>query len=333
MNIYQRQMQDLGLNIDQYSQMLDIPKSITKKIVNGNGEVIKNNMEINNFLRKNLFNKHQEVENSKEEKKMEAMAMKLEEKNQDPKIIKLLEEHPDSKALLWYINDYDKDEYFKKYNIKSKYDLMERYNFSCNVGRLKHQKSVGESTIDRLVNKSYSELGSKSAYPLICQLYECLELGSIEDSKPKTNSKKGVKGFQKKEYTEEEQKLRDWFIKFDLAKFIKEKSMSYKMFAEQTGVAYKSIYAVKSKRYIPTCDIIQRIKDFTEKFETRIIPDERTATVNEESIMTPFESVTVVTTNVNDIQIDNNEDVLRNLLKDRLTEEEKTLIRIFGGKI
>ena len=69
-------MKELGLNLDQYSKFLDIPKSITKKIINGNGEVVED-MEINNFLRKNLFGKHQEVENNKEEKKVEALNVKL----------------------------------------------------------------------------------------------------------------------------------------------------------------------------------------------------------------------------------------------------------------
>ena len=46
MNIYKRQMNDLGLNIEEYSRMLDIPKLVTEKMVNGNGEVV-DNMEIN----------------------------------------------------------------------------------------------------------------------------------------------------------------------------------------------------------------------------------------------------------------------------------------------
>lgn len=41
MNIYKRQMNSLGVNLEQYSKILDIPKKITKKIINGNGEVTK----------------------------------------------------------------------------------------------------------------------------------------------------------------------------------------------------------------------------------------------------------------------------------------------------
>lgn len=370
MNIYQRQMRDLGLDIDQYSQMLEIPKSITKKIVNGNGEVVKNNMEINNFLRKNLFNKHQEVEKNKEEKKVETLNVKLirGENSYESKKKWLLENYPESKEVQWYINEYDRDTYFAKNNIKNKADLMRRYNFSCNVGRLKKQEKVGISTIDRLVNKQYDELGIKSAYPLICQLYNCLELGYIEDiqeSKKDINTKKGVRGFQKKEYTEEEQNLRKWFSNFDLEEFITKNGISYKSFSNATGIAKQSIYSVKLKKYIPSCEILRNMKEFVSKFEPVIIPDERTAIVSEESIMRPFESVTVTgNAKVFDIpedrdimKLDNavvsngfittapigestitplyneSEEMLRNLLINRLTEEEKMLIKLFGGKI
>ena len=69
MNIYKRQMEKLGMSVEEYSRLLNVPEIIVKKIVNGNEEVVKN-MEINNFLRKNIFNKHQEVENNMEEKKV-----------------------------------------------------------------------------------------------------------------------------------------------------------------------------------------------------------------------------------------------------------------------
>lgn len=364
MNIYQRQMKELGLNLDQYSKFLDIPKSITKKIINGNGEVVED-MEINNFLRKNLFGKHQEVENNKEEKKVEALGIKLArgDNSYDNKKKWLLENYPDSKEVQWYINEYDKDTYFAKNNVQNKADLMRRYTFTCNKGRLKELKEVGISTIDRLLNKQYDELGLKSAYPLICQLYNCFELGYIEDSKPKTNSKKGVKGFQKKKYTEEEQNLRNWFNNFDLEEFITKNGISYKSFSNATGIAKQSIYSVKSKKYIPSCEILRNMKKFVSKFETKIIPDERTAIISEESVMKPFETKTVTgNAKVFDIPVNvehlkelednlntfvalnneeskieplynNNEELLRNLLKDRLTEEEKMIIKLFGGRI
>lgn len=355
MNIYKRQMNDLGLNVEEYSKMLDIPKLVTEKMVNGNGEVV-DNMEINNFLRKNIFTKHQEVENNKEEKKVEALNVKLMrgENSYETKKQWLLEKYPNSKEVLWYVNEYDRDTYFNKYNVKNKFDLMRRYTFTCNVGRLnKNGGSVGESTIDRLINKSYNELGTKSAYPLICQLYDCFKLGHIKEQQelPVVKKEKGKRGYKKRNYTEEEKELRDWFLNYDMEEFFKKKIVSYKTFEKETGVSYKSIPGVRTKKYIPRLELLKNIKSLVEKYETKIIPNERTAIVSEESIMKPFRGETIIHNNIKiedipkennvrtieslgDIQIiGGNEDILRSLLKDRLTEEEKTLIQIFGGRI
>lgn len=270
MNIYQRQMRDLGLDIDQYSQMLEIPKSITKKIVNGNGEVVKNNMEINNFLRKNLFNKHQEVEKNKDEKKMEAVGIKLlrGENSYDSKKRWLLENYPDSKEVKWYINEYDKKTYFEKYNIKNKADLMRRYNFTCNTGRLKGLKDVGISTIDRLVNKQYDELGIKSAYPLICQLYDCLELGNIKANgnyKPKYDNKIQI------ENKEEEQKLKDWFYNFDFKDFCDKHEITTTQFSRDINTSGSTIKAIKNRKYKPSMILINRLYNYVNNYNNNNI--------------------------------------------------------------
>ena len=340
-NIYKRQMNELGLDIDQYSNMVDIPKKIVKKMISGNGEVVKD-MEINNFLRKNLFTKHQEIEENKEEKKMEALDIKMKrgENTSENKKQFLLDKYPDSKEVQWYINEYDKDTYFKKYNVKNKFDLMKKYKFKCNKGRLRGLKEVGESTIDRLISKQYNELGKDTAYTLICQLYDCFELGHIKE-----NQEIQIQN-QPKEYLKEEE-LRDWYNKFDLEKFVNEKSILYKDIAEAINIPRGSVYPMKKKTYIPNIEILKKLKEYVDSFETKIIPDERTAIISEESVMKP--------TNINGMELidtplgtgiyinneeskieplyNNNEEILRNLLKDRLTEEEKTLIRIFGGRI
>ena len=417
MNIYQRQMKELGLNLDQYSKFLDIPKSITKKIINGNGEVVED-MEINNFLRKNLFGKHQEVENNKEEKKVEALGMKVAhgDNSYETKKQWLLDNYPNSKEVQWYINEYDRDTYFSKNNVDNKTDLMRRYTFTCNTGRLKGLKEVGLSTIDRLVNKQYDELGTHTAYPLICQLYNALELGLIEDKKEigkNINIEKGKKGFQKKEYNEEEQKLRDWFnnfdfrdfcnknditttqfsrdintsgstikaiknkkykpsmilinrlynyvnnynnnnIKietdlekwfkqFDLEKFVNEKSILYKDIAKAINIPYGSIYLMKKKTYVPNDEILKRLKDYIDSFDNKYETQTVTGSakvfdipVNTEHLKEVGDNFFIVTNNEEpkiEPLYNNNEELLRNLLKDRLTEEERTLIKIFGGRI
>lgn len=344
MNIYQRQMNSLGLNVEQYSKMLDIPKSITKKMISGNGEVVKD-MEINNFLRKNIFNRHQEIEENKEEKKVEALNIKLKrgENNYDNKKMWLLQEYNDSIEVQWYINEFDRDTYFQKYNVKNKFDLMKRYKFNCNKGRLKGLKEVGESTIDRLICKQYDELGKQTAYALICQLYDCFELGHINapiQKDKKNNIKKENGSLQKKKYTEENQKLRDWYNEFDFEKFVTENSILYKDIAEAINVPYGSLYPMKRKTYVPNEDVLKKLKDYVDsfenKFETKIIPDEHNAIVSEESIMNSSELENHITLNLDNVKIIGTltqEDILRNLLKDRLTEQEKIIIKLFGGRI
>ena len=49
MSIYKRQMEKLGLNLEQYSKLVGMPIEMTKKIINGK-EVVEN-MQVNNFLR------------------------------------------------------------------------------------------------------------------------------------------------------------------------------------------------------------------------------------------------------------------------------------------
>lgn len=329
MNIYQRQMKELGLNLDQYSKFLDIPKSITKKIINGNGEVVKD-MEINNFLRKNLFGKHQEVENNKEEKKVEALGIKLirGQNNFDSKRDWLLKNYPNSKEVLWYINEYDRDTYFAKNNVQNKADLMRRYTFTCNTGRLKGLKEVGISTIDRLVNKQYDELGTYTAYPLICQLYDCLELGNIKvygDYKPKYNNKIQI------ENKEEEQKLKDWFYSFDFKDFCNKHEITTTQFALDIKTSGSTVKAIKNKKYKPSMKLAKRLKDYVESFENKF--ETQTVTMEQAKVFDEAISDEDITKLDNDIKTINNEEVLRNLLKDRLTIEEIELIRIFGGRI
>lgn len=333
MNIYQRQMKELGLNLDQYSKFLGIPKSITKKIINGNGEVVED-MEINSFLRKNLFGKHQEVENNKEEKKAEALNIKLMrgENSYETKKQWLLEKYPNSEEVKWYINEYNKKEYFEKHDIQNRADLMRRYKFTCKTGRLKNQKEVGITTIERLTEKKYDELGTQSAYPLICQLYDCLALGNIKKRTEKArsyyysgNAQKGKRGFQTNEYTEEEQKLINWFYTFDLKGFGNAHDITTTQMARDLKTSGSTIKAIKKGTYKPSMKLAKRLKDYVDSFENKV--EIQTTIDNIETFNIP-----VVNEHL-EIMENNNEEILRNLLKDRLTEEEKTLIRIFGGRI
>ena len=190
-----------------------------------------------------------------------------------------------------------------------------------------------------IYKRQMRDLGVDTIYPLVCQLYDCLELGNI---KGKNEVIKSVKGFQKKEYTKEEKELRNWFTKYDINKFIKTNHITYKMLESEIGVSIKSLYAVIHKRYIPSCETITKLKDYVERIENKdnlIMPDQHNDMVIDGNVMKPVDVYTndffTITNTTGDIKLlyNNNEEILRNLLKDRLTEEEKTLIKIFGGNI
>ena len=80
-NIYRRQMQELGLNPKQYAKLIDMPYEVVKDMLyDKEGDY---SMEIGNILRKNMFNKHQDIENNFENAKFNAMRIKKEDSEID----------------------------------------------------------------------------------------------------------------------------------------------------------------------------------------------------------------------------------------------------------
>lgn len=324
MSIYKRQMEKLGLNLEQYSKLVGMPIEMTKKIINGK-EVVEN-MQVNNFLRNNIFNKHQEIEKGGE---MEQEAINIKIKDSDifshPKIQNLIKKYPNSEELYWYLTKFNKEEYFEKYNVAGWQDLMRRYNFISYTGRIKGK--VCDSTIQRVIKRQYDEVGAEVIYEIAVQLYDCFEKGNIEEVERK-NKVNNIK--MNKVVSEED--LRKWYMNFDFDDFIKQHDMTIKEFGEKVHLAESTTFAFFKKyaQYKPSVNVLQRVKDYVESCDKNIeqITIEETMKINDNATIIPTE------TGVGIIYEPTDENsMLKELLKERLTEQEKYLIRLFGGNI
>lgn len=77
MNIYKRQMLKLGVNTYEYSKLIDMPYDIVKNYVyDKEGDY---DMNIRNILNKNMISKHQEIEQDFDNAKLKANEIKLNE--------------------------------------------------------------------------------------------------------------------------------------------------------------------------------------------------------------------------------------------------------------
>lgn len=328
MSIYKRQMEKLGLNLEQYSKLIGMPIEMTKKLINGK-EVVEN-MQVNNFLRNNIFNKHQEIEKGGE-MEQEAINIKIKDSNifSHPKIQNLIKKYPNSEELHWYLTKFNKEEYFEKYNVAGWLNLMRRYNFISYTGRIKGK--VCDSTIQRVIKRQYDEVSAEVIYEIAVQLYDCFEKGNIKEVERK-NKVNNIK--MNKVVSEED--LRKWYMKFDFNDFIKQHDMTVKEFGEKVYLAESTTFAFMKKysKYKPSASVLQRVKDYVESCDKnmeQITIEETTKTNDNATIMAMETGVGII----NEPTDENSmlKELLKELLKERLTEQEKYLIRLFGGNI
>ena len=62
-NIYLRQMNELNVDVEQYSKLLDAPIFIVRRLVKG--ETLSEDMGLNEFIRNNILKKYNELETNK----------------------------------------------------------------------------------------------------------------------------------------------------------------------------------------------------------------------------------------------------------------------------
>ena len=325
MNIYKRQMEKLGLSLEQYSKLMDIPIEITKKIINEK-EVVKD-MNINNFLRKNMFDKQQELENDVENTQLEIAKIKVENKDifGHPKIQKIISEHPNDKEFYWYLTEFDKDYYFEKFNVTSLTNLIHRYNFYTTNGRCTGQ--ISTSTIQRVIEKKYDQVGIEPLYDVSKMLYDCFVNEKIEKDDNKINTRRR---YVRKNNDDD---LLKWYKEFDFEDFLTKKDIKIKDFAKKVGLAYSTTCQIvkKSVYYDPSNFVILKLKDYVESNpinEKEILEQPK---VIEEIENKPKQVTTIE--NPLEYSIQNENELLRSLIKERLTDQEKYLIKLFGGNL
>lgn len=252
------------------------------------------------------------------------MNLKTEEKYENEKIKNLIEMYPDSKEVEWYLNEFDYHEYFDKFSVKGWGDLEKRYNWELNAGRIKQQAS--RSTLIRMCKKDFKYIENTTFYPLVLLLYDCFVNENIKSSLIENRKKCEIESRKKSEIkgTQEETELNEWIKTYDIKEFCRENGISVMELAKKLNMPQPTLSCIVNNKRA-RIDNILKIKKFVENMKEN---------EEEQNIMkSDNDTITKVTVNTSEVKIANKEDVLRNLLKNRLTEEERELIRIFGGEI
>jgi len=208
-NIYVKQMQRLGLNPKQYAELIDIPYEVVKDFIyNKEGEY---KMGLKELLRKNMIEKHQEVEENYEEAKIKAMGIKHSEKEID--------------YLDWYNNEYSVS------MLKSILKLKSISEFKKNYDLLYKGERFSNWTYQLLLGKKeYAghEIDTNKKLEFIKQLYDILI------------NKNGDKYLRSKPFSNDstsKTKILKWYKKFNLKKYIESKNMTQSDFSRETGVS------------------------------------------------------------------------------------------------
>ena len=332
MNIYIKQMKKLGLNTKEYSKLIDFPYEIVKNIIyNKEGEY---GMDIKNILRKNMFDKHQELENDIENAKIKALEIKKEENDL-------------SDYLEWYNNEYNFDRLKEKCDVKSVPDFEDNYKIIINNKIASHwfysclviKKNYGKRGIKKEVINEFAK-----------QLYDILENNNLEkykyseDEKYKIFIEMAKEKALKKNENRNNSKCVDWFSNFDLKEYMHENKLSPIDVSKELGVAISTFYLAQSKRQYSKDFCIKLKKWYDERESEKQEALEKKGNDSMEffkELEKKEKEIDKINEQLRDIKeykptievINNNDSILRKLLVNRLTEEEKELIRIFGGNI
>ena len=309
-NIYRKQMNKLKLNAKQYAELTGMPYEVVKDILyDKEGDY---SMEIKNLLRKNMMNKHQEIENNYETAKFKALELKHE-----------------NNSMNWYINEYTPELLKETLNLKSRKEFEDKYEIIIDDKPATHwfyvcltgKKNYNNREIRKAVVEQFAE-----------QLYDILVNRNENNYLRKPTNKVAVAHKQKTS-------ILKWFKKFDFDNYIKENDISKTILADKCDINYTTL-----------CHLIKKRKHLTYETETmKKVYNYINNNVSYDSISEAQEQDIVSNTLLKlreeqqpifmstkeepKIEIINNDDIMRKILVSRLTEEEKALIELFGGKI
>jgi len=353
-NIYRKQMQDLGLNTKQYADLIGMPYEVVKDVIyDKEGDY---SMEIKNLLRRNMMNKHQEIENDYENAKIRAIEIKHNNKNKRE----------------WYENEYSIEFLLNTLHLKTRAEFGRTYEIKINGKPA--SKWIGYCMMSK-INYDNHEVSKNIQDQYIEQLYDILVNGNKEKylrkDKIKVSDEKSKR--PPKNVDEYKNEYFKWFVNFNIKEFMKRHNLNNSDLANALQVGLCTTSYLVSKRHY-TKRTLQKLYDYVKKIEKdnydiiateylleqeekSNIQDIDNSLINEEieildtNDATPDNSTTdIIDNSTHQIELDNrpvvmmnntepsieiidNNEILRKILINRLTDEEKELIRLFGGKL
>ena len=314
-NIYQKQMNKLNLNAKQYAELTGMPYEVVKDILyNKEGDY---SMEIKNLLRKNMMNKHQEIENNFDNAKFKAMELKKE-----------------VNYLKWYDKEYTLD------LLKEKLQLNSIKQFENNYCLKINNKKASSWTYNILVAKrEYErhsiEKGKKLEF--IKQLYDII-VNDNADAYYNPITKKVINITPIKQNGKINYKK--WYKNFDIKQWKKENNIDNYKLVDVLGLSQCTVSGLVSKKQYSQATLekfYNYVMSLDTKEETILSSDltnDELETLDTTNTLQDNSTSDKVDNSINQIEIDHdNNAILRMILVNRLTDEEKLLIELFGGKI
>lgn len=254
-NIYRKQMIELGLNTKQYAQLLEMPYEVVKDIIyDKKGDY---SMGIKDLLRKNMMNKHQELEKDFDNTKMKASEIKMNEK--------INNEKENNEYIDWY-KTFNSQEFMKKYNLTNR--------------QIANDMNMAYSSACILTSGNYvSRKGIKKYYEYVNEIEEKnIEVLDIED---------------------------------------KQETYEAKVNENVIDEPYVKVVENGNNTILKPQPVILNVSEIKD----------------DEVLSMPRELAKNIADSIDEHIAKTTNEMLRKILINRLTEEEKTLIKIFGGKI
>lgn len=313
-NIYRKQMQELGLNTKQYAELIEMPYEVVKDIIyDKEGDY---SMEIKSLLRKNMMNRHQEIENNFENAKIKALELKQE-----------------NNSMNWYINEYTPEMLKEKLNLKSRKAFEEKYDIIIDDKRASHwfyTCILGKTNYDN------HEIRKDVVEQFVEQLYDILANGN--DKKHLHSSKYPVTQVKNKKITS----VLKWFKKFDIKKYLQENDLTQIEFCKKVGIDGGTLSRLikNQKKLKYETESIKKIYNYLNNIVNENVSYDKTTEAQEQDILENTllklrqeeQPIFMTTKEEPKIELLEN-DIIRRLLATRLTDEERALIELFGGKI
>ena len=225
MNIYEKQKKKFGLTTREYAQLLNMPYEVVKDIIyEKEGDY---SMEVKNVLRNNMFNRHQEIENSEDTK------------------IKVLEiKNKEIDYLDWYNKEYTKEMLFDKLKINSIVEFEKKYNIEVNNKKASHWFYT---TIVPKISYAGHEIQKDKKREFVKQLYDIIVNDNEEQYLIKdTNLQKQFETHvhNKKCYSGKKiygSFIMDWYKNFDFKKYLNDNHITQLDLSKRTGISTSTL--------------------------------------------------------------------------------------------